>query len=383
MVTPAMIPYTNSTSTASASRSGNSSSNQKDSSHDERQSMIHQQKERADINAASQSEEHQERQHDDEDHVHNHDRDALLVVPTRQQHQDQQQQNIVNSKARKIIENSQTNASTTTSINEAARVETTPSFLMSVPPAAPSNSTAGTQQQELEQDKSNKPPYCPSSLCSNSIKSTSVSANNDEALDSSKPPAHSAPTSSTMEEEVEIFNIEKDDDGENDYKKQSERKRCREKKRRQSISAAIEKLASTLVKVDPSNLIWHNNQVYFGDTAFAGSSKRARYGGASSIKNQPLNRTEIINHTVHVVEKLAVENEETKLKMLQLQYALTRSNDTRMSPTTSMRGVGNLLSSVANFSSQRLNDESMSNLLRPQQHHNNNVSLFHHPQMYI
>ena len=111
------------------------------------------------------------------------------------------------------------------------------------------------------------------------------------------------------------------------YQEQSERKRCREKKRRQDISAAIERLTATLVKIDPQNLVSHNKQVYFGEDSIIPNSKRRFNGGSllSNQQNQPLNRTEIINHTIHVVDRLAREREEMNLKIFQLQHHLNAS----------------------------------------------------------
>jgi hypothetical protein len=384
MMVATMIPKTNissdSTTGNSSSTHGNTRSNQNDKSPcDGHHSNNHNEKECADDTAVAANQAGEQEQYKEEDHAD--DLDHTLCVPP---HQQQLQQHIT-SKTRKImIEDSQKNACSATSICKGTFTTKTaaPPFFVTAPAAAApplcstsnitTTSGAGNQQQELGGKNKTKGSHCPSSWRSNSIKSSSISANNDEDYYPETTP-HLTPIYSTIVGANVLVNARQEDE-EDDYRKQSERKRCREKKRRQSISTAIEKLTSILVKVDPSNLIYHNSQVYFGDTTFAGSSKRARYGGASSIKNLPLNRTEIINHTVYLVEKLAVENEEMKLKMLQLQYILT-SNDTKIASMTSSRGVGNLLSSEASFSSQRLSDESMTNLLRSQQDHINNVSL--------
>jgi len=105
---------------------------------------------------------------------------------------------------------------------------------------------------------------------------------------------------------------------------QSERKRYREKQRRQNISSAIDALTKVLVKVDPTNFIEHNNQVYFATEkasiteASSESSFRKRRSSAgfnTSHHHQPLNRTEVINHATVLIEKLAAERDDVKMRM--------------------------------------------------------------------
>ncbi len=117
---------------------------------------------------------------------------------------------------------------------------------------------------------------------------------------------------------------------EDNYMKQAERKRSREKKRRQDISDAMEKLTEVLLKVDSSNLVQYNNQVYFGNWSRTSESSNHGYPpyigvpGTIPVRHKnPLNRTEIINHTTHMIRKLARQNEEYKLMKLQLEYNLS------------------------------------------------------------
>ncbi len=124
---------------------------------------------------------------------------------------------------------------------------------------------------------------------------------------------------------------DKEEDPENAYNmSQSERKRHREKKRRQNISAAIDNLTKILLKVDPINFIEHNNQVYFAtergsinnsnDPTFRKRRSSTSRTPATSHHHQPLNRTEIITHAAMLIERLAAESEESKVKMIQLQH---------------------------------------------------------------
>ena len=104
---------------------------------------------------------------------------------------------------------------------------------------------------------------------------------------------------------------------------QSERKRYREKKRRSEITQAIDKLTKVLLKVEPANLFSQNNLVYSTNTSdlIPSRSGSGRSGGGSG--QQPLNRTEIINHAVKVLEKLHRENEERKMQLMRLHTVVT------------------------------------------------------------
>ncbi len=104
---------------------------------------------------------------------------------------------------------------------------------------------------------------------------------------------------------------------------QSERKRYREKKRRSEITNAIDQLTKILLKVEPNNLIQQNNLVYSTNTSDFPYRSTSRLGcgnssGGGGGSQQPLNRTEIINHAVHVLEKLFRENEERKIHIMRL-----------------------------------------------------------------
>jgi hypothetical protein len=416
-----LVPKRNgSTTTAESTILRGSNTHQVESPHNERYQHSNKNNYKEEHHASSygnadnkQKSEGQQEEHADEedkksdgDVAQNHDDDGCLLPP----------HVITSNKRRKMtMNNSQTNASSTTTTGKASRTETAPPFVISGAPPDPfrntsntsaTNSTAGTQQEEQQiNDKNNrngnrngssigndnisisnnnKDTAAPAShdyqhylrYLNHSIikQSNNLSAKNNENEEYDPPgiKPHSAPTS-TMG--IDVINFEQEGTREDMYTKQSELKRCREKKRRQNISVAIEKLANTLTKVDPSNLIWHNNKVYFdGHTSFPSSGReRARYGGASFLKNQPLNRTEIINHTIRLVEKFALENEKGKLAVCQLQYRLSR-NDSRMSSTR--RGaMGDCLLSSRAISYQGLNDELMSNLLLPH-HQYNHVSLF-------
>ena len=99
---------------------------------------------------------------------------------------------------------------------------------------------------------------------------------------------------------------------------QSERKRFREKKRRSEITNAIDQLTKILIKVEPTNLIQQNNLVYSTNASdFPYRSSRLS-GNSTGGSQQPLNRTEIINHAVHVLEKLFSENEERKMHIMRM-----------------------------------------------------------------
>lgn len=124
---------------------------------------------------------------------------------------------------------------------------------------------------------------------------------------------------------------EKEEDPENAFNmSQSERKRFREKKRRQNISAAIDNLTKILLKVDPINFIEHNNQMYFAtdrgsinesnDPTFRKRRSSTARAPSTSHHHQPLNRTEIITHAAMLIERLASESEETKMKLMQMQH---------------------------------------------------------------
>lgn len=95
------------------------------------------------------------------------------------------------------------------------------------------------------------------------------------------------------------------------------------------LEAAIDALTKVLLKVDPTNFIEHNNQVYFAtdkstmnDQGHDSSFRKRRSTGSTSTSHhhQPLNRTEVINHATILIEKLASESEELKLKMMQFQH---------------------------------------------------------------
>jgi hypothetical protein len=102
-------------------------------------------------------------------------------------------------------------------------------------------------------------------------------------------------------------------------------KRSREKQRRQKISSAIERLTNTLLKVDQSNLVQRNDQVYFG--------QELSFVNNNSCCNLALNRTKIINHATNLIEKFAIDNEKSKLKVLQLEYDFTNKMIANISPS--------------------------------------------------
>eukprot|EP00551_Chaetoceros_affinis_P007644 CAMPEP_0203665012 /NCGR_PEP_ID=MMETSP0090-20130426/2307_1 /ASSEMBLY_ACC=CAM_ASM_001088 /TAXON_ID=426623 /ORGANISM="Chaetoceros affinis, Strain CCMP159" /LENGTH=571 /DNA_ID=CAMNT_0050528443 /DNA_START=124 /DNA_END=1839 /DNA_ORIENTATION=- len=124
---------------------------------------------------------------------------------------------------------------------------------------------------------------------------------------------------------------ENEDDPENAYNmSQSERKRYREKKRRQNISAAIDQLTKILLRVDPVNFIEHNNQVYFAsergtinnsnDPTFRKRRSSTSRAPTTSHHHQPLNRTEIITHAALLIERLAEERDGMNMKIMQVQH---------------------------------------------------------------
>ena len=157
-----------------------------------------------------------------------------------------------------------------------------------------------------------------------------VPRTNNSAAAKKKPSCKYLDVPTMMKSTNEGEEIEQDD-----YVKQSQLKRSREKQRRQKISAAIERLTSTLLKVDQSNLVQHNDQVYFGGEASVARSKRVCPVRETfkTNPNQALNRTKIINHATFLIEKLAIDNEESKLKVCQLQYDLTNKMIANTTPS--------------------------------------------------
>lgn len=83
-----------------------------------------------------------------------------------------------------------------------------------------------------------------------------------------------------------------------------------------------------MLKTDPSNFIEHNNQVYFAaekaptplneanDSAF----RKRRTSSSTSHHHQPLNRTEVISHATILIEKIASENADLKMKFMQMPH---------------------------------------------------------------
>jgi hypothetical protein len=140
-----------------------------------------------------------------------------------------------------------------------------------------------------------------------------------------------------------------------DYASLSERKKQREKRRRQEISVAIDRLSNVFLKIDPTNFIQHNDQVYFvsgrdqgnkrgqnkkenghfsnssilyqGDEDEFDRSKQRTKTTRTHQHQHLLNRTAIINYATVLLEKLARESEETQIELLQLQHSLMTSNN--------------------------------------------------------
>ena len=159
--------------------------------------------------------------------------------------------------------------------------------------------------------------------------------------------------------------LEEQNDDIDPYMQQTRRKRFREKQRRLSIATSIERLSDVLLKVDPSNLIRHNNQLYFGgggggdrttETIFGSSgasnssnNKRRRHGGylSPNSQNHSLNRTEIINYASNLIEKFAMEKEILQLKLLQYEHDLAalRSRDQHQQ-TRRESDINNILMSI-------------------------------------
>lgn len=141
--------------------------------------------------------------------------------------------------------------------------------------------------------------------------------------------------------ELEAFNMS-----------QSERKRYREKTRRQNISSAIDQLTKVLLKVDPTNFMSHNNQVYFAasqsqqnDPTFRKRrSSAAPRGSISTSHHQPLNRTEVINHAVLLIERLANESEQIQMELMHLQNI--SNSDVNSKGNDGLAGM-NMMSSIA------------------------------------
>eukprot|EP00551_Chaetoceros_affinis_P015625 CAMPEP_0203711870 /NCGR_PEP_ID=MMETSP0091-20130426/69743_1 /ASSEMBLY_ACC=CAM_ASM_001089 /TAXON_ID=426623 /ORGANISM="Chaetoceros affinis, Strain CCMP159" /LENGTH=300 /DNA_ID=CAMNT_0050589821 /DNA_START=35 /DNA_END=937 /DNA_ORIENTATION=- len=88
-----------------------------------------------------------------------------------------------------------------------------------------------------------------------------------------------------------------------------------------------------LLKLDPTKFIQHNSQLYhFTDQGKNGSSandddRDPPFSTSSSfpprqVTHHPLNRTDIINHAVVMLEKLARESEESKIELLQVQHTM-------------------------------------------------------------
>ena len=151
-----------------------------------------------------------------------------------------------------------------------------------------------------------------------------------------------------------------------DYTKQTQRKRSKEKQRRLDIAASIERLSDIMLKADSINLIRRNNQLYFvrglgspssssttgGDHGRiyedSNSSKYHRHGGylSPSNQNQPLNRTEIIKYATQMIEKLATENENLNLKLIQYEHDLLLAS-TWQKQTTAAVASNSLLSGTS------------------------------------
>ena len=109
-----------------------------------------------------------------------------------------------------------------------------------------------------------------------------------------------------------------DNDGPMEGMSQSERKRYREKKRRSEITNAIDNLTKILLKVEPANLFQQNNLVYSTNSNNDFSSSRSVRTNNNSSGQQPLNRTEIINHAAQVLDRLFRENEERKMHLMRI-----------------------------------------------------------------
>lgn len=107
---------------------------------------------------------------------------------------------------------------------------------------------------------------------------------------------------------------------------QSERKRYREKKRRSEITCAIDHLTKILIKVEPTNLFQQNNLVY--TTSTNDFPPRSLRTSNNSSGQQPLNRTEIINHAAQVLDRLFKENEERKMHLMRLHSGVPKDTNT-------------------------------------------------------
>ncbi len=173
-----------------------------------------------------------------------------------------------------------------------------------------------------------------------------------------------------------------------DYTTQSERKKLREKKRRQEISVAIERLSKMLLKLDPSSFMQHNNQLYHftdGEKGIKRKSLNDDHDIYSSfpqrqVQHHPLNRTDIINHAVVMLEKLARESEESKIELLQVQHSMVMANKYSSTPpqpapttTTTTLPAPQHLTTTATTATQ----------LQPAAPQNHFVAASHHPQQVI
>lgn len=104
---------------------------------------------------------------------------------------------------------------------------------------------------------------------------------------------------------------------------QSERKKHREKKRRSEITGAIDQLTAILLKTEPAGLIQQHKLIYHNSTTNGSEDEENPHQCSASAGQQPLNRTEIINHASNVLEKLFVENEERKSQLSRFQSAVS------------------------------------------------------------
>ena len=151
----------------------------------------------------------------------------------------------------------------------------------------------------------------------------SASSSGDKVIDDKQESPAGAPVSETRTKDP--------------YQEQLDRNRSRERKRRQDVSAAIEKLIALLLEIDPENLVRRNKQIYFSKDSpivHANRKKRRCNGGPLFLsrrnqQNQPLSRTEIINYTVHTVEKLAREREEISLQIQQYNNIISVRSSAR------------------------------------------------------
>ncbi len=134
-------------------------------------------------------------------------------------------------------------------------------------------------------------------------------------------------------------------------KGQMERKRHREKKRRSEITNAVEKLSTTMNKIDPSRTEGRRLK-----TSEDGDQNKA--AGSSSSLHPPsyrsLNRTEIISNACEIMERLSEENQKLKeqIRILTGTGTCPPNSNNGIMPT-SLLGVTNGAVSTTQTSQQQ------------------------------